>query len=104
MHHGLARSFDASRTIHERVLGKGLGAEFDRGLQPFGGRRIPLRDVIEDGGGVVPRASAPDQPQHDFFCFALSMIARISAITSSCGTGGLGSASDAATFRFSHAK
>jgi hypothetical protein len=103
MHHGLARAGRPAGAIDVGMGWKRFGARFNGAEQPLGSRPVALRDVVEDRSGIVSGALAPEERQHLRRAPAFaSMIARISTITSSCGTGGRESDSDAATFSFSH--
>jgi len=69
----------------------------------LGGGEVAVGDVSEDLPEFLARALAPDEPQHALLrCRASSMIAFISAMTSSWAMGGRLSASEAATFALSH--
>ena len=105
MHDRFARAGDAAGAVDIRMLRQPFGTGFDGGDQASCGADITLGDIAKNSSGLFACGLTPDQPQdYEALRAAFLMIARISAITSSCGTGGRGSASDAATFSCSHAR
>ena len=104
MHHGLARPGHPAGPVHVGPLRQTLGTQLDRRLQPFRGRLISLGDIVVDGFELLDRRLEPNQVHHLFLDFAFSIALRARAMAWSCGTGGRGSASEAATFRFSHSR
>jgi len=103
MHHRLAGAVHAAKPIHERVLGQPLRASLDDLLQAIRRCRIALRDIAVDRFEVGQRCLASDERDHASPRPLRSLItARMRAMASSCGTGGRGSASEAATLARSH--
>ena len=87
---------------HVRMVGQPLGESFDDPAHALRCGGIVIGDVTDGSFDVPTSAFAPDELQRVLPDFFASSIARTSAITWSCGTGGRGSASDSATVRFSH--
>lgn len=101
--HRLARAGRAARTVEERVFRQSLGASLDRSAKALGGGEVAIGDLGEDLPEFLARALAPDEGHHARWrCRASSMIAFISAMTTSCATDEHSSASEAANFALSH--
>lgn len=99
MHDSFARTVSPARPIHERMIGKTIGACRDRCRKALGCVPISIGDVSENRGGILDRFRAPYQLQRSPPDRSVdSKTDLIAATASSCAIDGRGSANDLATF------